>query len=227
MIALLLTLLAFYYVRQNVEAEARTRFEETTQATKAAIYRRVNANLAAMFGARGLLLVSHSIEQEEWDGYVRSIEPGKNRLRAQSRGLQSLGFATYVRPGEREAYSREAREEGVRDLWPEPDGERSAYFPLKFVAPSFEANQKMINYDAYSDPTHRSVMDRARDTGSPQATRMDYVLTNAPSHSEADLAMKKGFVVYLPVYQEERAQGHGCRTAARPQRIRRRHLQGG
>ena len=201
LIALLLTLLASNYVRKNVEAEARTRFEETTQATKAAIYRRVNAYLAAMFGTRGLLRVSGSVEHDEWDGYVRSIEPGlrRNRLRkAQSlEGLQSLGFATYVKPGEREAYSREARQEGVRDLWPEPDGERSAYFPLKFVAPSYEANQKMINYDPYSDPTHRSVMDRARDTGEPKATMMDHVLTNAPSHSEADLVFRKGFVVYL------------------------------
>ncbi len=206
LIALLLTLLASTYVRQNVEAEARTRFEETTQATKAAIYRRVNAYLAAMFGARGLLRVSGSVDREEWEGYVRSIEPGlrRNRLRkAQSlEGLQSLGFATYVKPGEREAYSRKAREEGVRDLWPEPDGERSAYFPLKFVAPSFEANRKMINYDVYSDPAHCSVMDRARDIGEPKATGMDYVLTNAPSQSEEDLILRKGFVVYLPVYQE-------------------------
>src|SRR5215204_2864934 len=207
LIALLLTILASYYVRQNVEAEARTRFDETTQATKAAIYRRVNAYLAAMFGARGVLLGSDSVEQDEWDDYVRSIEPGlrRNRLRkAQSlEGLQSLGFATYLRPGERGSYSRAVREEGVRDLWPEPDGERSAYFPLKFVAPSYEANQKMINYDTYSDPAHRSVMDRARDTASPQATMMDYVLTNAPSRSEADLALRKGYVVYLPVYQED------------------------
>jgi signal transduction histidine kinase len=211
LIALLLTILASYYVRQNVETEARTRFDETTQATKAAIYRRVNAYLAAMFGARGFLLESDPVDQEAWDGYVRSIEPGarRNGLRkAQSlEGLQSLGFAKYVRPGERETYSREAQEEGVRDLWPEPDGERSAYFPLEFVGPSFEANQKMINYDAYSDPAHRSVMDRARDTGSPQATGMDYVLTNAPTHSEADLVMRKGYVVYLPVYQVGEPRG--------------------
>jgi CHASE1-domain containing sensor protein len=96
LIALLLTLLAFYYVRQNVAAEARTRFDETTQATKAAIYRRVNAYLAAMIGTRGLLRVSGSVEHDEWDGYVRSIEPGlrRNRLRkAQSlKGHQSLGL---------------------------------------------------------------------------------------------------------------------------------------
>src|SRR5215204_4473992 len=155
-----------------------------------------------MFGARGLLLVGDSVDRDEWDGYVRSTKP-----RTRLEGLQSLGFATYLRPGEREAYSREAREEGVRDLWPEPDGQRSAYFPLKFVSPFEEANLRMISYDAYSDPTHRSVMDRARDTGEPQATGMDYVLTNAPSHSEADLALRRGFVVYLPVYQEGEPKG--------------------
>jgi signal transduction histidine kinase len=200
----LLTILAFYYVRQNVEAEARTRFDEITQATRAAIYRRVNAYLAAMFGARGLLRVSDSVERDEWDGYVRSIEPGSPLRKSQSlEGLQSLSFATHLRPGERETYSRTAQQQGVRDLWPEPNGQRSAYFPLKFVAPSYEANRKMINYDAYSNPAHRSVMDLARDTGQPQATGMDYVLSNAPPYSEANLFEKKGFVVYLPVYQKD------------------------
>ena len=93
-----------------------------------------------------------------------------------------MGFATYLRPGERVGFSREARQEGLPDLRPQPDGQRSAYFPLKFVGPSYKANQKMINYDPYSDPAHRSVMERARDIGEPQATGMDYVLTNAPPH---------------------------------------------
>jgi signal transduction histidine kinase len=198
-LSLLLTALAsWYYVRQSVEAQNRARFAETTQATKAAIYRRVKANLDAMFGARGLLLVSDSVEQDEWDGYVTSMRPN---LRLE--GLQSLGFAKYVRPAERAAYSREAREEGVRDLWPEPDGERSAYFPLELVAPADEANGRMIGYDAYSDPAHRSVMDRARDLGYPQVTKMDYVLTETPSRSGADPVSRKGYVVYLPVYQED------------------------
>ena len=80
------TLLAsWYYVRQSVEAQERARFDETTQATKAAIYRRVKANLDAMFGARGLLLGSDPVEQDEWDGYVRSIEPRTPASRGYSR----------------------------------------------------------------------------------------------------------------------------------------------
>jgi signal transduction histidine kinase len=204
LISLLLTALAWNYVRQNVEAQNRARFDEATRAAHSAIYRRVNRYLDAMFGARGLFLVSDSVEREEWDVYVKGIEPER---RLNLRGFQSLGFARYVRPDERQAYSREAQEEGVRDLWPEPGSERSAYFPLELVAPSNEANRRMVGYDAYSNPTHRSEMDRARDTGLPQATRMDYVSTDAPPNSESDLALEKGFIVYLPVYQEGEPRG--------------------
>ena len=209
LISLLLTVLAWYYVRQNVEAQSRERFHEATQAVESVIIRRVNRNFDAMYGAAGLLIFNDSLGREQWDDYVEivsGIEPERFWWRS---GFQSLGYAKYVRPGEREAYSQEARQEGVRALWPKPKNgeERSAYFPLKFVAPSSEANRRMIGYDAYSDPAHRSAMDRARDTRTLEVTRMEYVLTDAPSHSEADLDMEKGFVVYLPVYQKSEPRG--------------------
>ncbi len=135
LISLLLTALAWNYMRQNVEAQNRARFDEATRAVESVMVRRMARHLDAMYGARGLLLVSDSLEREEWDAYVKvvsGIEPERFWWRS---GFRSLSFATYVRPGERDAYSREAREEGVRGLWPEPNGERSAYFPLEFVAP--------------------------------------------------------------------------------------------
>jgi signal transduction histidine kinase len=46
------------------------------------------------------------------------------------------------------------------------------------------------------------VMQKARDTDTPQATKTDYVLTQAPPGSETDLALKKALIVYLPVYAE-------------------------
>src|SRR3712207_2739402 len=45
-------------------------------------------------------------------------------------------------------------------------------------------------------------MDLARDTGEPQATKMVYVLTEAPPGHSADLAFRSGFVVYLPIYRK-------------------------
>ncbi|MDQ3863642.1 MAG: CHASE domain-containing protein, partial [Actinomycetota bacterium] len=199
LISLLLAALAWYYVRQTVEAQDQVRFDETVQATQAAVDRRTDAYLDALFGARGLFLASKAVERGEWESYVKGIET-KSRLE----GLQALGFARYVRPDRRKTYARRARQEGLPEIQPDldPGGERSAYFPLALVAPSDEANLSMINQDTYTDPAHRAAMDRARDSGTPQATRMVYVLTEPTAGSTVDLALSPGFAVYLPVYAE-------------------------
>jgi signal transduction histidine kinase len=199
LLSLLLTGLAWHFVRGTVEEQNHVRFDETVQATKAAVDRRTDAYLDALFGARGVFLASNAVEREEWESYVEGIET-KTRLE----GLQALGFARYVKPGEREAFAREADKEGRPQMRPDldPGGERSAYFPLTLVAPLDRANLNMINRDYYTDPAHRMAMDRARDSGKPRATRMVYVLTEPPADSSADLALGPGFAVYLPVYDE-------------------------
>ncbi|MDQ4127911.1 MAG: CHASE domain-containing protein [Actinomycetota bacterium] len=200
LISLVLTGLAWYYVRYTVEAENRVRFDETVQATQAAVDRRTDAYLNAMFGARGFFLASKSVERGEWERYVRGIGT-ESRLE----GMQALGFAERVEPGERASFDREARGEALPGLQPDldPGGERGVYFPLTRMAPSDRANRDMINRDEYTDPIHRAAMDRARDNGSPQATEIVYVLTGPPPGSEAGLALQPGFAVYLPVYGGE------------------------
>ncbi len=199
LISLLLTGLAWYYVRHTVEVENRVRFDETVQATQAAVDRRTDAYLDSMFGARGFFLASKTVERGEWERYVRGIGT-ESRLE----GLQALGFAERVEPEERESFVREARREDLQGLQPDldPGGERGVYFPLALVAPSDRANRDIINRDEYTDPAHRAAMDRAQDTGSPQATEIVYVLTGPPPGSEAGLALQTGFAVYLPVYGE-------------------------
>jgi signal transduction histidine kinase len=204
LIALLLTGLAWYYVRQNVEAQTQVRFDETTRATQEAIERRAKAYLDAILGARGLFYASQEVEREEWKSYVRGVEP-EDRLK----GLQGLAFAEYVKPEEREAYARESQEKGLLELRPDlnPGGQRSAYFPLKFMAPSNEANRRRVNLDLYAYPAYRTAMDAARDSGSPRATGTVNVLTEPGPNANADLALRPGFAVYLPVYRQGEPQG--------------------
>jgi signal transduction histidine kinase len=203
LISLLLTAVAWYYARQNLEQQAEVRFDETVRATQAAIDRRVNTYLDSIFGARGFLYASESVERVEWENYVEGLE-SESRLK----GLQLVGFARYVKPEARETFSRWAREEGLPELRPDlrPGGERPAYFPLAYVGPLDETNPRMVNQDLYAESVHRSAMDRARDTGSPQATGMVYVLTEPSAGSSADLALRPGFAVYLPVYRKGKSQ---------------------
>jgi PAS domain S-box-containing protein len=214
-ISLFLTALAYYYVSQNVEAQTRARFDDTTQAIQEAIERRTRAYLDAMFGARGLFYASESVTRGEWDNYVEGIEPNKR-----FEGLQALSYAEQVEPEEREIYARRAREENLPALQPDliPGGERSTYFPITYTGPLEKANQSRLNYNFYAEAAHSEAMDLARDSGEPRATRKVYVLTEAPPNSDADLALQSGFVVYLPIYQE----GEPLGTVAE----RRRALQG-
>jgi len=204
LLSLLLTGLAWYYVRATVDEQNSVRFDETVQATKAAVDRRTDAYLDALFGGRGVFLASNAVEREEWESYVNGIET-KTRLE----GLQALGFARYVSPDKREDFEQKAREEGRPRMRPDLDlgGERSAYFPLTLVAPLGRANLNMINHDYYTDPAHKMAMDKARDSGSPRATRLVYVLTEPRANSSADLALGPGFAVYLPVYDETKPTG--------------------
>ena len=199
LLSLLLTGLAWFYVRETVEVQNRVRFDEAVRATRAAIERRTVAYLDAMYGARGFFLASEMVERAEWDDYVGGIDPS-DRLK----GLQALGFAELVTPEERAAFAREAQEEDLPELRPdlEPGGERPVYLPLKLAAPANTANRSTVNQDLYTDPVHRIAMNQARDTGSPQATGLIYVTTEPTAGSSADLALRPGFAVYLPVYRK-------------------------
>src|SRR5918992_2006682 len=148
LISLFLTALAYYYVSQNVEAQIRVRFDDTTQAIQEAIERRTKAYLDAMFGARGLFYASESVTRGEWDNYAEGIEPA-----SRFEGLQALSYAERVTPQEREAFARTARQEGLPELRPDldPGGERRVYFPITYTGPLDEANQSMLDYDFYAE----------------------------------------------------------------------------
>jgi serine phosphatase RsbU (regulator of sigma subunit)/CHASE1-domain containing sensor protein/anti-sigma regulatory factor (Ser/Thr protein kinase) len=204
LIALLLTVIAWYYVHRVVEVQNHGRFEESTLATQEALERRTKAYLDAMFGARGLFYASESVTRKEWDNYVEGIEPADR-----FEGLQALGYAQRVDPEQRESFMRRTQDEGLPAMRPDlnPGEERSVYFPLTRIGPLGKANQSMLNYDLYTEDVHKKAMDLARDSGEPRATETVYVLGEAPRNSTADLALQKGFVVYLPIYQEGEPQG--------------------
>ncbi len=205
LVALMLTILAYYYVRQNVEASVRDQFDETVRAAQDAIDRQMNSYVEAMLGSRGLFYASNSVEEGEWDDYASGID-----LQERYEGMQILGYAERVDPADKddveEQLAESLRDEGLGDRSGlHPEGERPEYFPLTFVEPLDEVNGSLLGYDAYSDPAYRAVMDRARDTGQAQATGKVYVLTEAPGGSRADLALEPGLVVYLPVYRRGRS----------------------
>jgi signal transduction histidine kinase len=199
--ALTLTVLAYQYVRQNVEASRRAQFNETMLQTRDIIDNRVDSYVSAMRGARGLFYASESVEREEWGGYADGIDLDRYE------GMQVLGYTRRVEPDERDSFDEELSQEYGEDGRPDPvirpgGPERYAYFPIEYVEPLNEVNRRLIGRDMHADSDHRRAMDQARDTGEPRGTGKVYLLSEAPSGSKADLDLQPGFMVYAPIYRE-------------------------
>jgi signal transduction histidine kinase len=189
-VALLLTVLAYYYVRQNVEARERARFEEITQAAELAVDRRMNTYIDAMLDGRGLFAASESVTREEWREYVAGSD-----LKRRYPGIQAIAYAERVPLEEREAYVRRVREEGFPSYALRPAGDRYEYFPLTYVEPFKGDNRSMLGYDFYSDRVNRDAMEQARDTGLPRASgKVDL--------ERIGISRQTGFLVYTPLYRD-------------------------
>jgi signal transduction histidine kinase len=186
-VALLLTGLAFLYVRQNVEARERARFEEIVGSTERAVDRRMQTYIDAMLDGRGLFAASESVTREEWRAYVAGSD-----LKTRYPGIQAIAYAERVPLEERGTYVRRVRGEGFPSYALRPAGERYEYFPLVYVEPSEADNRSLFGYDFYSDRVNRDAMEQARDTGLPRAS----------GKVDLERAGMSGFLVYTPIYRD-------------------------
>ncbi len=208
LISVLLSLIAFFYVRAGAEVENEIRFNEATDATREAIGSVTSSYVDAMLGARGLFDASDSVTSEEWRGFVESLQPDE-----QYPGLQALGYVEYVRSEELKGFLEKEPLTLRPDL--EPSGERDVYYPVTYVEPQSLANKELLGRDLHTNTAHRSTMNRARDSGEAQATSVVYILDEAPEDSVADLSLRRSFAVYLPVYSDGKPTDtvEGRRTA--------------
>jgi signal transduction histidine kinase len=194
-VALLLTALASYYVRQNVEARERERFEEIVGATERAVDRRMQTYIDAMLDGRGLFAASESVTREEWEAYVAGSD-----LKQRYPGIQAIAYAERVPLDRREAHVRRVRAEGISSYSLRPPGERYEYFPLVYVEPFEGDNRALLGHDFYSDSVNRAAMEQARDTGLPRASgKVDL--------AGMGISRQTGFLVYTPVYRDGASPG--------------------
>jgi signal transduction histidine kinase len=188
-VALILTGLAYVYVRHNVEERQSAQFEETAQATKRAVDRRMDTYIDATLDGRGLFAASRNVTRVEWSSYVAGSE-----LERRYPGIQAIAYAEHVPLGAKKSYVNRVRDEGLSSFELRPSGERYEYFPLTYVAPPDKANMPLLGYDVYSDRVSRDAMEQARDTGLPRASgKVDL--------GKAGISRQSGFLVYTPVYR--------------------------
>lgn len=167
------------------------RFQVAITEAKFAIQQRLLVYEQVLRGGVGLFAATdNNVTREEWRAYVDSLAIDKNLP-----GIRGVGFSKRIPAIERDKHIREVRVEGFPGYQIRPDGDRAEYTSITYFEPLNSRNQRALGYDMYTESVRREAMGRARDQDVPSVSGKVVLV------QEADLEMKNGFLMFLPVYR--------------------------
>lgn len=194
--SLILTAVAWYISNQFVMQRAADRFRFETADVKSAISRRMLEYEAVLRGGVGLFATSDHVSRQEWNTYVTTLEIGRYFP-----GIQGIGHAVVIMPGDKQAHIDMVRAEGFPDYVIRPEGTREIYTSIIYLEPFVERNLRAFGYDMFSETVRRLAMERARDNGN-MAISGKVILVQ-----ETETDIQKGFLMYLPLYAKDMPTG--------------------
>lgn len=189
-LSVVVTIAASLFSHHSVQQAALTRFDAKTDDIKASIRRRIVSQKVALWGGVGLFEALGEVSRAQWRDYAETLKFDRNLP-----GLQGFGYAEMIAPGELSSHTARIRAEGFADYRVYPGGSRDIYSSIIFLEPFRGRNLRAFGYDMFSEPTRRTAMEFARDTGTPGMSGMVTLV------QETDRDVQHGFLVYLPVYR--------------------------
>src|SRR5450631_118208 len=187
--------------------EARSQFDRRTATAEAAIRSRMLSYEQALRAGAARIASAPSVTRREYRDFITQLG-----LEERFPGIQSIGFAERVKASQRDAHAKRMRAEGFPDYEIRPTGERDEMFPTVFNEPFLARNARFIGFDAYSEPTRRAAMDRARDNADTAITAKLALIGDAYRGTQPQ---QPGFVMYIAVFDKDvRTLGPAERDAA-------------
>jgi CHASE1-domain containing sensor protein len=191
LLGLLLTGLAWNAARQDESARIRERFNFSAKRFELDLRNRLLSYEHMLRGGVGLLRSSDEVTPEDWALYVNSLD-----VRQYYPGSEGLGFAVHIVADQKEAFNARLRAAGFSDRMIWPEGDRSEYVPMVYIAPLTERTRRAIGFDMFSTPVRREALIRARDTG--QTALSGKLISAVDDSAKAMIAVQ----IYAPVYRQ-------------------------
>ncbi len=184
------TCLLWLNERDHAVQELHADFLAKANAINTHIEQRMQAYEQILKGARGLFAASMSVERNEFRDYVESLQLVRNFP-----GTQGLGYAQIIPSTNIAEHLASMHRHGFPAYTITPAGVRDIYVPLIYIEPFFARNLRAFGYDMYTDTTHRTTMDAARDTNLPHLSSKLTLIQEDISDIQA------GALIFLPVYK--------------------------
>ena len=148
------------------------------------VYEQTLRATVGMFGA------ARTVTREGFYTFTHELQLEENYP-----GIQGIGYALAITPGEKDRHIEAVRKEGYSSYTVWPEGKRDFYTSIVYIEPFSKRNQRAFGYDMYSEPTRRAAMELARDTGEPAVTDKVTLV------QEGSTDVQAGFLMYAPVYR--------------------------
>ncbi|MEX0605440.1 MAG: EAL domain-containing protein [Marinobacter sp.] len=188
-VGLLITAALWVFSVELVKDRTEARFQTQSMQLKTAIEERLLNYEQVLAGSAGLFAVTNGVSRDEWRTYVRRID-----IERYYPGIQGIGYTERVTGRNVVDHIARIRRQGLTDYQIRPAGGRTEYYPIVFLEPGTERNQRAYGYDAFDDPVHRRAMEQGRDSGAPTMTGKVVLVQEEVDDSQA------GFLMYHPVY---------------------------
>ncbi|RBP33874.1 PAS domain S-box-containing protein/diguanylate cyclase (GGDEF)-like protein [Marinobacter pelagius] len=173
-----------------VEDRTEARFRTQSLQLKTAIEERLLNYEQVLAGSAGLFAVAGDVSRDQWREYVDKVD-----INRYYPGIQGIGYVRRIGVRQMADHIASVRAQGVHDYLVTPLGTGPYYYPMVYLEPGTEQNLSALGYDAFSDPSHRQAMERARDEAQPTVTPKVVLVQEEVAEDQAS------FLMYYPVFQ--------------------------
>lgn len=187
---LLSTLGAWYALSAIQEKAADREFQQLGNEVLEAIEKRMNNHRQILLGGAGLFDASNDVSRDEWQRYVQRLD-----LESNYPGILGLGYSQVVQPDQLQIFEESLRKQGFAEFAIKPAGKRDLYTSVIYLEPFTGRNLAAFGFDMFSEPTRRSAMSRAVETGLPQLSSKVTLVQENKGPAQA------GLLMYVPVYR--------------------------
>jgi diguanylate cyclase (GGDEF)-like protein/PAS domain S-box-containing protein len=188
--SLAVTFLLWQVSIRLVEDRTQARFKTQSLQLKTAIDERLLNYEQVLAGSAGLFAVAGNVSRDEWHEYIEKVD-----INRYYPGIQGIGFARRVDVRQMAEHIASTRRNGIYNYLVRPLGSGPDYYPMVYLEPGSERNQKALGYDPFSDPVHQVTMEAARDSARPKVTGKVVLIQEEVAEDQAS------FLMYYPVYQ--------------------------
>lgn len=141
-------------------------------------------------GGRAFFRGSARVTRGEWHEYVAAL-----RLERDFVGIQGVGLAVWLRPGQLPTHEAAMRAEGFPSYRVWPPGPRPGYSAIVMLEPFDWRNQRAFGYDMYSEAIRREAMERAVRTGQSALSGPVRLVQETAADTQT------GVLLYLPLFK--------------------------